>query len=315
MTKKQKFLIVLAVLMCLLPLTAMAKSHMAVVNSLHPLVTTEELAAAMTKPDVVVVDIRKVEDYKAGHIPGAVNLFYGTWAIKVGDNDNQLPNDDDLVDILGSAGIKPDTTVVVYGKADPPPERFNVTRVAWTLKYAGVKNVSVLSGGFDKWAVCEKRAVSTEAVSPKGVTYKGKFDKNIVADKTYVTANLKKALIVDVREPDFFNGKQKLPFVAKAARIAGAVNLPTGQVFEKIPPGADIVGCSVVFKGKDVLKSMASVVVGDDLNREIIVYCDTGKVASTWWFVLTEVLGYKNVKNYDGSTQEWMKDDAAPIEP
>jgi len=288
---------------------------MAVAKPLPPVVITEELAAALTTPGVVVVDIRKVEDYKAGHIPGAVNVFYGTWAIKVGDNDNQLPADDDLADAIGSAGIKPDSTVVVYGKVDTPPERFNITRVAWTLKYAGVKNVSVLSGGFDKWAMCEKRAVSTEAVSPKGVTYKGNFNKNIVVDKAYVLANLKKVLIVDVREPDFFNGKQKLPFVAKAARIAGAVNLPTGQVFEKFPPGADIAGCSMVFKSKDALKTAAASVVGDDLNREIIVYCDTGKVASAWWFVLTEVLGYKNIKNYDGSAQEWMKDDTAPIEP
>ena len=74
-------------------------------------------------------------------------------------------------------------------------------------------------------------------------------------------------------------------------------------------------GCSTIYKGKEALKSMASAVVGDDLNREIIVYCDTGKFATGWWFVLTEVLGYKNVKNYDGSTQEWMRDPNAPVLP
>ena len=184
--KRKTVLMVLVLLLCLLPLTATAKSHMAMAKSLPPLVSTEELAAALTTPGVVVVDIRKVEDYKAGHIPGAINVFYGTWAIKTGDNDNQLPADDDLADILGSAGITPDTAVVVYGKADTPPERMNVTRVAWTLKYAGVKNVSVLSGGFDKWAGCEKRTVSTEAVMPKSVSYKGKFNKNVVVDKGYV---------------------------------------------------------------------------------------------------------------------------------
>jgi len=306
--KKTKILMMTFIVLCLLPLAALAQAF-------SPIVTTEDLAAGLANPGLVIVDIRKVEDYKAGHIPGAVNVFYGTWAIKVGDNDNELPADDDLLDILGSAGIKPDSTVVVYGKADTPPERVNVTRVAWTLKYTGVKNVSVLSGGFDKWAGCDKRTVSAEAVMPKSVSYKGKLNKNVVVDKAYVMENLKKALIVDVREPDFYNGVQKLPFVAKAARIAGAVNLPTGQVFEKFPPGADVAGCSTVFKGKDVLKTAATAVVGDDLNREIIVYCDTGRFASAWWFILSEVLGYKNVKNYDGSTQEWMRDPTAPTIP
>jgi thiosulfate/3-mercaptopyruvate sulfurtransferase len=303
-----KILMMTFIVLCLLPLAALAQAF-------APIVTTEDLAAGLANPGLVIVDIRKVEDYKAGHIPGAVNVFYGTWAIKVGDNDNELPADDDLLDILGSAGIKPDSTVVVYGKADTPPERVNVTRVAWTLKYAGVKNVSVLSGGFDKWAGCEKRTVSTEAVMPKSVSYKGKFNKNVVVDKGYVMNSLALALIVDVREPDFYNGIQKLPFVAKAGRIAGAINLPTAQIFEKFPPGSDVAGCSTIYKGKEALKSMASAVVGDDLNREIIVYCDSGRFASAWWFILSEVLGYKNVKNYDGSTQEWMRDPNAPTLP
>jgi thiosulfate/3-mercaptopyruvate sulfurtransferase len=311
--KRKMILIALALLLSFLPLTAMAKSHMAAAKPLPPLVTTEELAVALTTPGVVVVDIRKVEDYKAGHIPGAINVFYGSWAIKKGETDNEMPEDDDLTDIIGGAGIKADATVVVYGRTDTPPERVNVTRVAWVLKYAGVEKVSVLSGGFDKWT-CEKRAISTDTAVPKSVNFKAKFSKNILVDKTYVLANVNKALIVDVREPDFYNGKQKLPFIAKTGRIAGAVNLPTAQVFAKYPPEADAPGCGMVYKGADALKSMAVAVIGDDLNREIIVYCDTGRFASAWWFVLTEVLGYKNVKLYDGSTQEWMRDDTAPIE-
>jgi thiosulfate/3-mercaptopyruvate sulfurtransferase len=68
-------------------------------------------------------------------------------------------------------------------------------------------------------------------------------------------------------------------------------------------------------KDRDQLKNMASGVVGSDLSREIIVYCDTGRVATAWWFILNEVLGYKNVRNYDGSMQEWAKDPKARIEP
>jgi thiosulfate/3-mercaptopyruvate sulfurtransferase len=306
--KKAKILMMTFIILCLLPMAAL-------VQAFSPIVSTEDLAAGLTNPGQVIVDIRKVEEYKAGHIPGAINVFYGTWAIKIGDNDNQLPADDDLVDILGSAGIKPDSTVVIYGKTDTGSDRVNITRVAWTLKYAGVEKVSVMNGGFEKWSIREKRPVTTDATSPKSISYKGEFNKKILVDKGYVLANVGKVLIVDVREPDFFSGLQKLPFVAKAGRIAGAVNLPTMQIFEKYPPGEHMEPCCWTYKDKETLKNMATGVVGQDLSREMIVYCDTGKVASVWWFVLTEVLGYTNVKNYDGSTQEWMRDPNAPILP
>lgn len=79
------------------------------------------------------------------------------------------------------------------------------------MKYAGVKNVSVLSGGFESRSIREKRPVTEEVTRPKSAAYKGKFDKNLLATKSYVQSRLGKALIVDTREPDFFNGKQKLP--------------------------------------------------------------------------------------------------------
>jgi thiosulfate/3-mercaptopyruvate sulfurtransferase len=308
MNKTKRLLIPIIVFLCLFPLSALAQA-------LSPILSTEDLATSLKNPDLVVVDIRKVEDYKAGHIPGAINVFYGTWAIKKGDSDNELPADDDLMDTLSSAGIRPESPVVVYSQTGTGPDRVNTTRVAWTMKYAGVKNISVLSGGFEKWSIREKRPLTEEVTRPKSVPYKGKFDKNVLATKSYVQSRLGKALIVDVREPDFFNGAQKLPFVAKAGRIAGAVNLPTAQVFDKYPPGEHLETCCYTFKGTDVLKNMATGVIGGDLNREIIVYCDSGRVASTWWFILHEVLGYKDVRNYDGSMQEWAKDPSAPVNP
>ena len=298
----------IAAFLCLLPLAAFAQA-------LSPILPTEDLAASLKNPALVIVDIRKVEEYKAGHIPGAINVFYGSWAIKKSDSDNELPPDDDLIDTLSSAGIRPESPVVVYSQTGTGPDRVNTTRVAWTMKYAGVKNVSVLSGGFEKWSMREKRPVTEEITRPKSVPYKGKFDRNLLATKSYVQSRLGKALIVDTREPDFFSGKQKLPFVPKAGRIAGAVNLPTAQVFDKYPPGEHLETCCYTFKGTDVLKNMATGVIGEDLNREIIVYCDSGRVASTWWFILHEALGYKDVRNYDGSMQEWSKDAAAPMNP
>jgi thiosulfate/3-mercaptopyruvate sulfurtransferase len=307
--KSMRFLKVLLVsLLILMPAALLAQG-------LSPIVSTDDLAKMLKDPSVIVIDIRKVEDYKAGHIPGAIGMFYNNWAPGMGGLKNEMPADDDLMDLLTDNGIQPDSTVVVYGTTGTPPDRVDVTRVAWALKYAGVQKVSVLSGGFEKWAVREKKEVSTEITKPKTKDYKGKINKAILVNKDYVKNHVGKAMIVDAREPAFFKGEQKLPFVAKAGRVKNSVNLPTIQVFDKYPPGEHMEPCCWTYKDVATLKNIASGVVGSDIDKEIIVYCDTGKVASAWWFILSDVMGFKNVKIYDGSMEEWMNDASAPTEP
>lgn len=307
--KRMKFLKALLVsLLILLPAAVLAQG-------LSPIVSTDDLAKILKDPNVIIIDIRKVEDYKAGHIPGAIGVFYNNWAPGAGGLKNEMPADDDLIDLLSANGIGQDSTVVVYGTTGTPPDRVDVTRVAWALKYAGVQKVSVLSGGFEKWAVREKREVSTEIIKPKAKDYKGKINKTILVNKDYVKNHVGKAMIVDAREPAFFKGEQKLPFVAKTGRVKNSVNLPTIQVFDKYPPGEHMEPCCWTYQDVATLKNMASGVVGSDLDKEIIVYCDTGKVASAWWFILSDVMGFKNVKIYDGSMEQWMNDASAPTEP
>ena len=307
--KKMKWLKALLVsLLILLPAVVWAEGF-------SPILSTDDLAKILKDPGVIVIDIRKVEDYKTGHIPGALGIFYNNWAPGAGGLKNEMPADDDLIDLLSANGIGPDSTVVVYGTTSTPPDRVDVTRVAWALKYASVKKVSVLSGGFEKWATREQKPVSQEVVKPKAKPYKGTINKALLTNKDYVKGQIGKATIVDAREPAFFKGENKLPFVAKNGRVKNAVNLPTIQVFDKYPPGEHMEPCCWTYKDITALKNLASGVVGSDLNKEIIVYCDTGKVASAWWFILTDVMGFKNVKIYDGSMEEWMKDAAAPTEP
>jgi thiosulfate/3-mercaptopyruvate sulfurtransferase len=284
---KMKIMVGLLALLLCIPTAAFAA---------EPIVTAEWLQANLSK--VTAVDIRKVEDYNAGHIPGAINVFYGVWAIQKTGLFNELPADDDLKDILSAAGIEPTTQVVVVGKSDTPSDRADMTRVAFTLRYAGVENVAVLNGGMNKWAA-EEKPVSKDAVKPKAKPYRGKFNKQFVVNKAYVTGAMGKALIVDVREADFYTGAKKLDFVAKAGRIKGAVNLPTmSKVFN----------ADGTYKSKAELETILKPVVGTDMAREIIVYCDSGKVCTVWWLLLSDMSGYKNVKAYDGSMQDWAKD-------
>jgi thiosulfate/3-mercaptopyruvate sulfurtransferase len=293
MNAKSKLLVGLLAVLLLLPAAAFAG---------EPFVTTDWLQANLSK--VTVLDVRKVEEYNEGHIPGAINIFFGVWGIKRGVLLVELPADDDLRDILSAAGIEPTSTVVVVSKNETMPLRTDATRVAWTLRYAGVESAAVLSGGIEKW-VADKKPLSKDAVKPKAKPYRGKFNKQFYASKADVMGALGKALLLDIRAPEFYKGEKKLDFVAKTGRIKGAVNLPPGLLFN----------ADNTYKSKTEIEAIAKPVVGADLNREIITYCDTGKVCTTWWLALADLLGYKNVKVYDGSSMEWMADPAAPIEP
>ncbi len=273
-------------------------------RDIDPVVSTNWLEENLSNPKLVIVDIRKMEEYKTGHVPGAINVFYNIWAPAKVDLQNELPADDDLKDILSSNGIAADSLAVVVGKTDTPADKANLTRVAWTLIYGGVSNVAVLDGGFSKWNADGKK-VSVGVVKAKSKSYKGTFNRDVIAKKDYVLSMVGKATLLDVREAEFYTGAKKLDFVSRPGRLKGSVNLPTiSQVF--LPEGT--------YKGKADLAAMAEKVIGTDKDHEIIVYCDSGRVASVWWFILRESLGYKNVKLYDGSAQDWAKDANAPLE-
>jgi thiosulfate/3-mercaptopyruvate sulfurtransferase len=277
-----------------------------IARGIDPVVSVEWLDKNLATPNLVVVDIRKVEDYNAGHIPGAINIFYNILAPGKGDMKNELPADDDLRDVLSANAIGANSLVVVAGINDTPPDRFRMTRAAMTFIYAGIPNVAVLDGGTTKWAA-DGKAVSKDAVKPKAKDYKGKFNKGLFVNKDVVAGNLGKVILIDVREPDFYNGVKKLDFVARLGHIKGAVNLPAGsQLFTK----------EGTYKPMADLKPLAMKAAGEDLGKEIILYCDTGMVATSWWLLMTQSsFGYTDVKVYDGSSQDWAGDKNLPMEP
>jgi len=293
--RRLKWFCLLVILTITLPCAAFARD-------IAPVVSRDWLEKNLNDPKLIAVDIRKVEEYREGNIPNSINVFYGSWAVKKKGLDNELPEDDDLFDVIGSAGIKAGSHVVVVGKTDTVADLVNMTRVAWTLIYGGVENVAVLDGGFNKWKD-DKKTIYKEVVKPKALEYKGKVNKAIFATKEYVLSKIGKAAIVDTRMPDFYFGVSKLDIVEKPGHVKGAVSLPSPWIFAK----------DGTFKNKEELGAMAAGVLGKDTSKETIAYCDTGRLCSGWWFVLREILGYQDVKAYDGSMQEYAKDPNAPL--
>jgi thiosulfate/3-mercaptopyruvate sulfurtransferase len=280
----------------------LALSHSASAAGISPIVSTDWLAKNLKKPGLIVLDIRKVERYREGHIPGAVSAYYGIWAETREQTHTEVPAEDDLFDAMRYVGIKADSHVVIVCQMDVCQNQLYASRVYCTLKYGGLKNVSILDGGHDQW-VREKRPLSTQVVKAAKSTYTGTLDKSLLADKDYVKSRLGKAVFVDVRERPIFTGEKKQQFVERAGHIPGAVNMPMTQAFTEFG----------LFKSRKELEEIARKNVGVDKTKDIVTYCDAGKCCPTWAFILRDVLGYKNVRLYDGSFEEWSKDTSLPV--
>jgi len=279
-------------------------------DTVSPLVSTDWLGANIGDPKLVILDVRISDDYVASHIPNAVNVPFvvpfSAWITMKDDLLLELPDKADLFNAIGSAGIKSDSLVVVVGGAGDTFALAGITRVADTLLYAGVKNVAILDGGYDKW-VKEGKTVSTEPVMPTPVTYTGKINEAMFVSKDYVAKKIKKSVIADARDADvYFGVRLEEAWTSRLGHIPSAKSLPAPWLWTFV----EGVG---TYKNIDELREMASGIIGKDASKEIIVYCGVGGYASTAWFVLQEVLGYTNVKVYDGSAQEWTRDPEAPV--
>ena len=274
----------------------------------HPevLVTTEWAAAHANDPQIRLVEVDVDSSaYDQGHIAGAIGW---NWQSQLQDNVRR-----DLIDkaalekLLSESGISNDTTVLLYGDNN----NWFAAYAFWQLKYYGHKDVRLINGGRKKWLE-EKRALVTDVPKYAATKYTATGpDESIRARKEQVFAAIdksKKAQLVDVRSVDEFTGKIIAPpgmseTAQRAGHIPGAANVPWVQAAAE----------DGTFKSAEALQQLyqSKGIVGGD---EVIAYCRIGERSSHTWFVLKYLLGYDNVKNYDGSWTEWGNLIGAPIE-
>lgn len=292
-------------------------------RTIPAIVSTEWLATYLNTPNLVVLDIRSSDLYNAGHIPGAINVPEASWYANPPFSDAfpwmEMPPTQQLFSLIGNAGITRDSLVVVVGSTSGPLSPIplalyataGITRVAITLLYAGIANVAILDGGYDKW-VMEGRPTSTAPVTPTPTTYTGVVKSEMVVSKQYVAGKIGSAIIIDARDPEVYLGLVQEPWTARVGHILTARSLPTPWLWSL---NLDSSGNAVyiTYQSYDYLEALALDVVGSDVTKEVIIYCGVGGYASTLYFVLSEVLGYRNVKVYDGSAQEWSHDKSLPM--
>lgn len=260
------------------------------------------------KVRIIEVDVDP-KQYHAGHIPGAIGL---DWTKDLQDPvQRDIPTKEHLETLLGSRGVSNDHTIVLYGDAS----NWFAAYGFWLLKLYGHKDVRLLDGGRSKWLATESLPMTNEVPAHAPTTYKAQsldltYRARVVeALEASQKAKAAGAQLVDVRSPDEFSGKVIAPpgmteTAQRAGHIPGAVSVPWGSAVNQ----------DGTFKSADELRQIY--VEGKGLKAETptVAYCRIGERSSHTWFVLKYLLGFKNVKNYDGSWTEYGSMIGVPIE-
>jgi thiosulfate/3-mercaptopyruvate sulfurtransferase len=272
------------------------------------LVSTQWVAEHLndSRVRIVEVDYDPTSNYLQGHIPGAV-IF--DWKKDMNDPATRdILSKEQLEALMGRSGISADTTIVLYGDFN----NWFAAYAFWDLKYYRVENVRLMDGGRKKWLI-EDQLLSKEVPAYEAKEFRaGSPDTRIRVYRDDVRAAIgkKDRVLVDVRGPKEFNGEITAPpeypdeQAQRGGHIPGAKNIPWGQAVN------DADG---TFKRRTELENLYSS-KGVDRNRIVITYCRIGERSSHSWFVLKYLLGYPDVRNYDGSWTEWGNSVRLPIE-
>ncbi|WP_459549095.1 sulfurtransferase [Nocardia sp. X0981] len=268
------------------------------------LVSVDWAEENLKTPGVVFVEVDEdTTAYDGGHIEGAVRL---DWKKDLQDPVRRdFVNQEQFSALLSERGISNDDEVVLYGGNN----NWFAAYAYWYFKLYGHNNVKLLDGGRKKWEL-DGRPLSRDEVSRPATQYKAaEPDNSIRAFREEVIAAIGTKNLVDVRSPDEFSGKILAPAhlpqeqSQRPGHIPGAINVPWSKAANE----------DGTFRSDEELAELYGA-AGLDGNKETIAYCRIGERSSHTWFVLQELLGHQNVKNYDGSWTEYGSLVGAPIE-
>lgn len=284
-----------------------------------PLVETDWLAK--NKGDVVILEIRNdvksftkkpvfKKDKKtgksklkkvAGHIPGSILVDYKKLrSNKMIDGktvQKMIISKANFEKVMQDAGVNKNSAIVIVSKGANNLDLTMATRFYWQMKYFGHDNMAILNGGMAQWLI-DKRKVSTKISKAKKGNWTATAERNeILATSKDVAAAVKaKGQLVDTRPISLYLGTwRKKSYVYANGHIPGAKPYPNELLSSKMP--AKFLNVS---DSKSLFKQM-----GIETDKESITYCNSGHLATGSWFVLSELMGNKNVKMYDGSMHQW----------
>ena len=293
------------VMVLLLPLTFLALGGEAVRAgaSDYPnaglLVETADLANLLSQPGVRLLDARPPEEYRQGHIPGAVNLpAPATDSIEANRQGFPLPLDR-AQELFRGAGISANSRVIVY---DNQGNRF-AARVFYVLEFFGHRNVQVLNGGFPKWQ-SEGRLTTINVPTVPSGDFVAAARGEVIATSEWVAKHMTdaKVKVVDARSAEEFSGEKVMG--PRGGHVPGAVNVEWTRLLDS----GDV---KTILGSADLEKLLAAAEVKPE--QEIVTYCQSGMRASLTYLAL-RLMGYPRVRIYDGSWSEWGANSNLPVE-
>jgi thiosulfate/3-mercaptopyruvate sulfurtransferase len=267
------------------------------------LVSTQWVADHLTDPNVRLIEVDvDTAAYGQGHVQGAVGV---NWTTQLGDPVRRdIPSKEAWSKLLSDAGVGPSTRIIFYGDNN----NWFAAFAYWVSKIYGHQNAALMNGGRKKWEL-EQRPFTTDAPTQQATSYQASD-----ADLKY-RAFLKDVLnrapgtaLVDVRSPAEFSGEVIAPpgmteTAQRGGHVPGAANIPWAQAANE----------DGTFKSPEELKTLYAN-KGVTSDKDVIAYCRIGERSSFSWFVLKELLGFQNAKNYDGSWTEYGSVIGVPIE-
>jgi thiosulfate/3-mercaptopyruvate sulfurtransferase len=269
------------------------------------LVSTDWVEEHVADPNVRIIEVDEdTSAYDKGHVLGAVGW---NWSIdlhtKVG---RDYISQAELAGLLSAAGVGPATTVVLYGGNN----NWFAAYAYWILKLRGFENVRLVDGGRKKWEL-ESRELTQEVptYAPTGLEITGAERPEIRSYRDEVIAKIGQVGLVDVRSPEEYRGEKLAPDHLPQEQsqvpghVPGAANIPWAKAAND----------DGTFRSADELRELYAA-EGITSDREVIAYCRIGERSSHTWFALQELLGFPNVKNYDGSWTEYGSLVGAPVE-
>ncbi len=270
------------------------------------LVTTDWARDHLDDPGVRFLEVDvDTDSFDTGHLPGAVGV---NWRSQLTDPVlRDLASREDLQQLLRDAGVNDDTLIVLYGDNN----NWFAAWAYWQLRYQGLDNVRLLDGGRIKVEADGLPLVTdAPAHAPGSITLPTETREELRAYRQQVLDGIgSDRQLVDVRSPEEFSGELSAPAhlpqeaAQRRGHIPGAVNVPWSQAVAE----------DGTFKPIDQLRTLYGA-KGVDGSEEVVAYCRIGERSSHTWFVLHELLGLQNVRNYDGSWTEYGSLVGAPIE-
>ncbi|PPR77969.1 MAG: putative thiosulfate sulfurtransferase [Alphaproteobacteria bacterium MarineAlpha2_Bin1] len=276
-----------------------------------PLVTVDWLSTKLDDENIKILDIRNkidkggIDVFLKGHIPGSIHSDYlkDGWRVKRDNIVGLLPSKKQFKNLIESIGITNDDHVIIVPAGVSSTDFGSAARVYWTLKIYGHKNLSILDGGYAYWKSKFPNLIQNKNYKePNKSDYIASYNSSyyISADEVIEHINQGNGLLIDARTVLQWRGKEKHPASVKSGRLPTSILMPQEDNYDKKNN-----------KLKDI--TQLKILYKNIKDKSIVSYCNTGHWAATNWFVLSELLGRKNVKLYDGSMVEWSSNPNLPI--